>query len=105
MQYEIAAADNLDALSKEVNEYIGKGWVPQGGICNQSDDLETGSNRYLQAMIKEDSTDRKPTIPQSGRRTGLGVPPTPGLRSLEETLDELDDAVTKDSNDQELHNP
>src|SRR5580765_6472541 len=98
MQYEILVAENLDALTKAVDEYIEKGWVPQGGICNHSADLESASNRYLQAMIKPDSAPRKPTIPRPGRRKGLGVPPVPGLPSLEEALDKLDD-INKNSED------
>lgn len=50
MKYEILEHNNSSLLEKEVNEYIGLGWVPQGGISTVEAGMES---YYCQAMIKE----------------------------------------------------
>ncbi|MCP4325889.1 MAG: DUF1737 domain-containing protein [Alteromonadales bacterium] len=46
MRYEILTTVSLFNLESAVNEYISKGWTPQGGLF-----IYNGS--YSQAMIKE----------------------------------------------------
>jgi len=41
-------------LEKKVNEYIDKGYKPQGGISIEKSSESTTNCYYYQAMIKED---------------------------------------------------
>ncbi len=45
MEYKIVSAMTLKGLEEEVNKMIKEGWVPQGGLSEDSG--------YAQAMIKK----------------------------------------------------
>jgi hypothetical protein len=49
--YIILVADVVFSLAMQVNDYIAKGYKPQGGIADIRDDC--CGNKYYQAMIKE----------------------------------------------------
>ena len=46
----VSGLNHLDFVS-EVNKYINKGWIPQGGFFMFKNDI----TKYYQAMIKIDS--------------------------------------------------
>jgi hypothetical protein len=48
MEYTILKANDEEYLTKMVNEYIAKGWVPQGGVSM----VVSHYSHYIQAMIK-----------------------------------------------------
>ncbi len=48
MEYTILKANNLQDLEHFVNEYIEKGWRPQGGVTHYNE----GTN-HCQAMVRE----------------------------------------------------
>lgn len=45
MSYEVLINQDSDKLVELVNEYIGKDWIPQGGVC-------VDNRLYHQAMVK-----------------------------------------------------
>jgi hypothetical protein len=51
MEYEVVAEENLDALKREVKEFIADGFKPTGGIQVV---LGTESMYFYQAMVKLD---------------------------------------------------
>jgi hypothetical protein len=48
MIYRLIKTMSYKGLVEEVNEYIAKGWIPQGGV------MEDSNGRCLQAMIKNE---------------------------------------------------
>ncbi len=80
MKYKIVHGDDEDQLTKQVNEAIGEGWVPQGGVVvlintfskayltiegSQIDVWEPYYNEWHQAMVKPSTNP-----PQSDRELG-----------------------------------
>jgi len=49
MEYNVCRATTLVVLVSKVNEWIGKGWKPQGGV---SVDAGSGMTQYSQAIVK-----------------------------------------------------
>jgi len=52
MKYRILSMNTDSSMERLVNEYIGKGWKPLGGIAVRTSG--TGPIHYCQAMILED---------------------------------------------------
>ena len=50
--YIVVEADLLIELSVKVNDYLNKGYVPQGGICVCNSSQSCISRKYYQAMTK-----------------------------------------------------
>lgn len=67
MQYKIITSWDMDELSRNVNDMLGKGWEPQGGVVCHDDG-------YSQAIVRKDLTStggsgvtrEKPTYDDSG---------------------------------------
>lgn len=55
MEYKILYAITFDEMQKEINNYIKKGWTPQGGLCNTKYNLAQG-------MIKTSKETEQDTI-------------------------------------------
>jgi hypothetical protein len=49
--YLICEDRHINELMKEVNEYLLKGYICQGGICSTSENEEC-SAKFYQAMVK-----------------------------------------------------
>ena len=47
LEYTIVRSDSSFDLSKTVNEYIQRGWKPQGGMA-----VNSGFGTFYQAMVK-----------------------------------------------------
>lgn len=52
MKYRILSMNSDSSMERLVNQYIGKGWKPLGGIAVRSSGA--GPVHYCQAMILED---------------------------------------------------
>jgi hypothetical protein len=52
MEYKVVSQKYLAWLVNEVNDFLEKGWKPQGGVS-----YDPRNDQYLQAMIKERSFD------------------------------------------------
>ena len=50
--YIVLEADLLVELNMKVNDYLNKGYVPQGGICACYSPHSCSSRKYYQAMTK-----------------------------------------------------
>jgi hypothetical protein len=50
MQYQVVVASNPPDLSKEVNDYLRKGWKLQGGVAAFH---AGGKEQLLQAMVHD----------------------------------------------------
>ncbi|MDV3537954.1 hypothetical protein CMU94_02305 [Elizabethkingia anophelis] len=46
MEYKVISNSNLNELEKEINDYLTKGWKPQGGVC-------LVSFSFYQAIVKD----------------------------------------------------
>jgi hypothetical protein len=53
MEYTILIVNTLSGLERKVNEYIKKGWRPQGSIGIEQNAQFNTVEYYFQAMIKE----------------------------------------------------
>lgn len=49
MEYIILKTLSYSGMTEDVNKYIKKGWIPQGGVT------EDQNGKVIQAMIKIDS--------------------------------------------------
>ena len=50
MEYKIVEAYHIDTLARLVNELIGEGWEPQGGVAIAFD--SSNNAVHLQALIR-----------------------------------------------------
>ena len=55
MKYLVIKEANLDDLMTKVNDPIGRGWRPQGGVCAYYDPTLLGGfhAHWAQALVKE----------------------------------------------------
>lgn len=67
VKYAIVGSDDLKCLTVLVNNYIERGWVPQGGVTivdtKYLDEKDIGPIKYIQPMIHNgiDCNDPDPT--------------------------------------------
>ena len=55
MKYAIVETGSLEDLHDQVNEWIDKGWKPQGGICVQTyTENRAEHDCFYQAIVKDD---------------------------------------------------
>jgi hypothetical protein len=56
MKYIVVTENSILKLETEINSYIKRGWIPQGGVAILD------NNFYVQAMIKTNKNYKNPTI-------------------------------------------
>lgn len=58
--YDVASGENTVELAERVNEMIGEGWQPHGGMTTTANSVLSGmSDEYLQPMVKYDEKNGK----------------------------------------------
>ena len=60
MRYRIVEAKDTEGLEQDVNEAIGEGWQPLGGICVVNSQANTYAWWFYQAMVRASDERSRP---------------------------------------------